>query len=161
MKPSALDLKKLLEALSKEEVDYVLVGGMALVVHGGDLATTDFDLALALDEHNTAKAARALNLLHPLLRGVVPVELDSKAFAGEFVGFLTDAGAVDVINRLSVDGGYQGLRERAVRMKLFGLEIQVASLTDLRSLKSRSSRSKDLEHVREIDAIIRMVSPEE
>lgn len=47
-----LDLKRFAELLDQSDVRYVLVGGMAVVVHGGTRVTQDVDLAIAFDLEN-------------------------------------------------------------------------------------------------------------
>jgi hypothetical protein len=50
----------LLRALANERVDYVLIGGVALGVHGLIRATEDLDLFVRPDAENVAKLRRAL-----------------------------------------------------------------------------------------------------
>jgi hypothetical protein len=64
--------RRLVEALASERVEYVLLGGIALTMHGSMQATFDFDLCYRRDRENLACLARALAPLHPRLRDFPP-----------------------------------------------------------------------------------------
>ena len=50
----------LLEALARDEVDFVLVGGVAGAAHGSSYPTDDLDIAYARDRANLERLAAAL-----------------------------------------------------------------------------------------------------
>jgi len=54
------DLPRLAAALASEEVQYVLVGGLALILRGGRHVTFDADLAIAFNAENRSRVVRAL-----------------------------------------------------------------------------------------------------
>jgi hypothetical protein len=54
--------------LARHDVNYVVVGGLALNLHGVERATMDVDLVVALDAHNLGAAIDAFDAL-----GLVPV----------------------------------------------------------------------------------------
>ncbi len=58
--------------MNAAEVDYLVVGGLAVVLHGYVRATTDVDLIVRLDRENALKAIRALTNLG--LKPRAPVE---------------------------------------------------------------------------------------
>ncbi|PNG52470.1 MULTISPECIES: hypothetical protein [unclassified Variovorax] len=63
----------LLQSLDDAHVDYVLVGGLAVTLHGYQRVTMDVDVVLAMDSANLARfiaCAKAANL-HP----VIPVPI--------------------------------------------------------------------------------------
>lgn len=155
MKSPSLDVETLVRTLAEANVRYVLIGGFALAAHGGDNLTTDFDIALALDDANLDRAAEALNALAPALREA-PVRLDRFAFDAAFVRYQTRAGALDVINRLDPVGGFEGLWSRGEEILLFGYAARVAALLDLLRLKEASERPKDALHAATIRALMRL-----
>ncbi|HEX2251636.1 MAG TPA: hypothetical protein VHQ65_00040 [Thermoanaerobaculia bacterium] len=57
------DIEQVLKALGRAEVRYLVVGGVAVVLHGYLRATADLDLLLALDEVNVRRAVSALEAL--------------------------------------------------------------------------------------------------
>ena len=51
---------KVFEALEREEVDYILIGGFAVILYGLPRVTEDIDLFIKPDENNIKKLKKAL-----------------------------------------------------------------------------------------------------
>jgi hypothetical protein len=68
------DLRALLATFAEGQVDYVVIGGMALVLHGGMRATEDLDIVPDPDPANLDRLCRTLErvdaslLLNPARR---------------------------------------------------------------------------------------------
>ena len=62
------EFQKLLPALIKGEVDFVLVGGVAGIVHGSARVTYDVDLVYSRSDENIARLVRVLAPHAPYLR---------------------------------------------------------------------------------------------
>ncbi len=60
------DLKALLECLLSRDIDFVLIGGFAAVVHGSTMITQDLDICTAITEEGVTKLRDALKDLHPI-----------------------------------------------------------------------------------------------
>jgi Nucleotidyl transferase AbiEii toxin, Type IV TA system len=58
--PDANDLVLLTQALTSFGVEYALIGGTAMAVHGFSRATKDIDLLLPVDAENNARLLQAL-----------------------------------------------------------------------------------------------------
>jgi hypothetical protein len=71
------DFRGLLEALSRGEVEFVLVGGAAAAAHGSIRLTQDLDVACAPSDENLRKLVRALAPLDPCFRGETIAELEA------------------------------------------------------------------------------------
>jgi hypothetical protein len=54
------DFKEFLQLLNSEEVEYLLVGGLAVGIYGYPRATGDLDIWVAATSANAAKIARVL-----------------------------------------------------------------------------------------------------
>jgi hypothetical protein len=52
---------KVLAALDKEQVDYILVGGVAVMLHGIERLTRDIDIFVKMDEKNIRLLRKALH----------------------------------------------------------------------------------------------------
>lgn len=141
------------EAMSSARVDYVLVGGLAVSLHGVVRGTLDVDVVLAMDDANLARfvgAARTMGLAPAL-----PVPLEALADAAQvdawhreknMIAFSlresTPAGlVVDVLVRPTVP--YSELRASAIIRTLGSAEIPVAGVDHLIALKSDTGRSID------------------
>ena len=61
-------LIQILKRLSEHDVRYVLIGGVAAVVHGSPVVTRDVDVCAPLDDENRAKIIDALRGLNPRWR---------------------------------------------------------------------------------------------
>ncbi len=63
-RPACLDdVKAVIESLNRQQVDYLLIGGYALFVHGYHRATTDIDVLVPATMESGAKVKAALMVL--------------------------------------------------------------------------------------------------
>jgi hypothetical protein len=150
----------LLERLVAEKVDFVVVGGLAAVVHGSAAITRDLDITYAGDADNLERLGRALMGLNARLRGVtddVPFVPDGRTLRRTRILTLdTPDGAIDLLAHPEGSPGYERLRERALRAELAGVVVPIASLDDLIAMKTAAGRPKDLVAVEELEAIRRL-----
>ena len=155
-----MSMFNLLAALSDANVDYVLVGGLAVSLHGFQRVTMDVDVVLALDDANLSRfidCARAANL-----KPVAPISIDAlrdPALIDQWhreKGMLSFAlreadlmaTVIDVLVRPVVP--FEVLKRNAV-IKLAGrLTIPVACIDDLIALKTGTGRSKDALDIEEL-----------
>ena len=56
------DFKELLELLNSHEVEYIIVGGFALALHGAPRFTGDLDVFLKADPENAKRVVAALSI---------------------------------------------------------------------------------------------------
>ena len=150
----------LLERLVTGGVDFIVVGGLAAVVHGSAAITRDLDITYSADEDNLERLGRALVGLHATLRGVtddVPFIPDGRTLRRMRILTLdTPEGWIDLLAYPGGAPSYEALRERALRANLAGVEVQIASLDDLIAMKKAAGRPKDLVAVEELEAIRRI-----
>ena len=72
-----MNMFNLISMLAEAEVEFVLVGGLAVALHGYQRVTMDVDVVLAMDASNLRKflsAAKASGL-----RPTIPVDLEALA----------------------------------------------------------------------------------
>src|SRR5947209_2629032 len=98
---SSPDFRQLLLALQQGNVRWVLIGGVAMRIHGSQYTTDDLDLCYARDDGNLAALAEALAPFHPRLRGApegLPFVLDARTLrSGANFTLVTDAADVDLL----------------------------------------------------------------
>jgi len=138
-RPATLeDLKALIRALNEHAVDYLLIGGYALFVHGYYRATTDIDVLVPATEESGRKVREALMVLPD---GVAK-DLDPGWFEeGENIR-VADEFIVDIM--LNAGGEtYDTLKQHAETIDLEGLQIRTINLEGL-LLTKQSMRDKDL-----------------
>ena len=155
----------LFRALDASEARYVVVGGVATVLHGYVRLTADLDLILDLERAAAARAMRALAALG--LRPRVPV--DAEDFADERIRerWTRDEGmqvfslfkpddpllSVDVFAESPI--GFEGLYARAEVCEIEGVPVRIASIPDLIRLKRLADRPRDREDVEQLERILR------
>ena len=158
-----MSMYQILSTLSDANIDYVLVGGLAVTLHGYQRLTMDVDVVLALDDENLAKfvdCAKRANL-----KPVLPIPIDSLRDAALIDQWHREKGmlafglrgpdamatAIDVLVRPLVS--FDKLKRNAVIKRVGPLSIPVASIDDLITLKTGTGRSKDTLDVEELRKI--------
>lgn len=140
-----LDARRIFEALADQEVEYVLIGGMAVQVHGHTRTTQDVDLVPARAPDNLARLAAALESVgaRPAGQGEQTAQKPLVLPPAGIASLDTDAGGVDV--HFSPPGAqpFRALRKRALVVDLNGINIPVASRDDLIAMKRAAGRPID------------------
>jgi hypothetical protein len=148
----ALRAERLLHALSEREVDYVLIGGVAIQAYGHVRTTIDLDVIAAWTEENMGRLSRALSDLQARLRGVdadmlgIDVTDPHVLYKGGNFLMRTPHGDLDVFATEETPGApraYEQLRARAVPVEVFGITILIAHPEDLIRMKSAASQFRD------------------
>lgn len=153
----------LFEALTRHNVRYVVVGGLALNLHGVERATMDVDLAIALDALNLGAAIDAFGALG--LVPVVPVDLDAARDPETLrrwrrernmvaFGVRPREGVGPTVDCL-IDPAvpFAQLAQNALTKSIGDVRIPVASIDDLIALKRAAGRAIDLA---DIEALLRL-----
>ncbi|GHU05185.1 hypothetical protein FACS1894158_07230 [Betaproteobacteria bacterium] len=138
-RPASLeDLKALIQSLNQQQVDYLLIGGYALFVHGYHRATTDIDVLVPATEESGSRVKAALMVLPDQ----AAKDLETGWFAeGENIR-VADAFLVDVM--LNACGEtYDTLKQFAVTVDLDGIPVRTVSLEGLLRTK-QTARDKDV-----------------
>ena len=152
-----LDVKELLNRLASHHVEFVLIGGQAMRVHGSAHITQDVDVCYERSTKNLSALALALAPLHPALRGApagLPFRLDLLTLkAGLNFTLVTDAGDTDLLGEVSGLGGFDGVFAQSEERVLYGLSIRVLSLEGLIAAKKAAGRAKDQGHLLELEEL--------
>lgn len=148
-----LQLVALLHRLAEAEVDFVVVGGVAVIVHGYARFTKDLDITYATNAANLERLGSVLVALGARLRGIdedVPFVPARTLRRTAILTLDTPAGGLDLLVAPDGAGRYDELRARAEVIDLDGVAIRVASLDDLLSMKRAAGRPQD---IADIDAL--------
>lgn len=155
-----LDAEAALRALTRGEVDFVIVGGIAVVLHGAAILTTDLDVVFAPAPENLERLGAVLVGLEARLRGVeedVPFVPDAATLRSiDLLTLNTTAGPLDVLRAPSGAPSYAVLKRRAEVQDLGGFEVCVAAIPDLIAMKHAAGRMKDLAAIEELEVIMRL-----
>ena len=155
-----LDVPEILGALTRRGVDFVVIGGIAAIIHGSPRNTFDVDVCFAPDDANLDALGQVLVEIGARLRGIdedVPFVPDAATLRRvEVLTLITRFGSLDVLARPAGAPRYDVLRDRSERVDASGFFVRVASLPDLISMKRAAGRPKDLADVAELEAIERL-----
>jgi hypothetical protein len=148
LRPAATDFRALIEALTGEGVDFVVVGGVALVVQGAPRTTADLDICYSRDPANLERLSSALAPLNPTLRGApagLPFRLDAPTLrSGLNFSLDTDKGEIDLLGEIIGIGAFAQVAADTVLLELYGKDVRVMSLAALERAKRSAGRLKDL-----------------
>jgi Nucleotidyl transferase AbiEii toxin, Type IV TA system len=138
----------ILDALVRNGVDFVLIGGIAAIVRGSVRPSFDIDIAYGRDRENLERLVSALRQLGATLRGApddVPFLLDADTLArGSHFTFETDFGSLDILHDPEGAPPYAELvRGAGAPEYVEGHRIRVASIDHLIAMKEASARPHD------------------
>ena len=154
MQAENTDFQSVIALLVEANVEFVLIGGLAMISHGASHITTDIDICYDRSAQNLIALVRVLKSCHSRLRNVpadLPFILDERTFNNVFnLTLATDLGAIDLLAEPAGVDSYKGLLERSNEMIVFGKPVRVASLEDLIAMKRAAGRPKDKLHLLEL-----------
>jgi len=150
-------LSQLLQRLCDADVDFVVIGGFAALMHGSTLVTRDLDICAVLSHEDVAKLREALRDLNPTHR-LTPQKLSflTNPDVGVPVQNLyleTEIGAVDILSSVLGVGDFARVRAGSMELQVFGRRCRVISLDDLIRAKEALGREKDQLAAKEMRAI--------
>jgi hypothetical protein len=155
------DYQALIEALTSARVEFVIVGGVAMVLHGSGRVTRDLDICYKRDAEALKRLARALRPFHPTLRGApanLPFVLDAETLrSGLNFTLATTAGDIDLLGEISGLGDYRVVARLAEEMDLYDRPVQVLSLEGLERAKRAAGRARDLVDLADMKQIRRLL----
>ncbi|MGD0453202.1 MAG: hypothetical protein ABSB69_06355 [Solirubrobacteraceae bacterium] len=154
---------ELLLELSGAHVDFVVIGGVAVGVHGFIRATKDLDIVPDPDVANLARLAGVLVEIgadHVGVGDLAPEEFpydptDPHQLA-EGANFRLDTrlGPLDIMQwvaGIEADLAYSELAAQALTVPFRDAQIRVCGLEHLRAMKNAAGRPQDLEDLRRLD----------
>lgn len=152
-----VDLEQLLPVLSKAGVEFIIVGGVAAIIHGSARLTQDLDIVYQRTPDNIARLATALKPFAPYLRGVppgLPFRWDSETIQrGLNFTLVTSAGPLDILGEIAGRGTYETLLPHSRKLSVFGIDCYCLGLDRLIQAKRDAGRPKDLEVIAELEAL--------
>jgi predicted nucleotidyltransferase len=156
----------LFRGLNDANVNYVVVGGLATVLHGYARFTADIDLVINLKKAEAEKAIKALVGMgfksrlpvDPLQFTDLEVRESWRKEKGmEVFSFFDPRNPILTVDLFVYEPiPFHELALRAERMDIDGITVPVCSINDLINLKMKVARPKDIddiEHLREIQRI--------
>ncbi len=151
------DFANLLDRLVNHGVDFVIVGGVAGVVHGCTYVTQDIDICCDFSPSNLLALQRAVSDLNPVHR-MTPqkkkLELTEQGCAQLKNLYLdTREGQLDCLSFLDGLGDYSQAKQESEVIEVEGTKMRVLSLDALVRTKRAMNRPRDKEAVSQLEAI--------
>jgi len=148
---------ELLRRLAEADVEFVVVGGLAVNAWGVVRGTKDVDVVVAPGIENLKRVAEVavacgghVQQDEALLGSTISIA--SALASGEQVAIETDLGRLDVVQGLDGVPSYVDLRSRASEAEIFGVTVAVCSIQDLKAMKQAAGRTRDLADLEDLDA---------
>ena len=141
--------QEILKVLDRHDVRYVLMGGIAAVLHGASNVTTDVDVVPEIGKQNLERLTQALRELDARIRVTgepegVPFDYSPESLARvEMWNLTTKFGDLNIAFTPSGTRGYEDLRKDVVVMRIDGTDVAVASLADVIRSKEAAGRPRD------------------
>jgi hypothetical protein len=146
---------RLIRRLVRADVDFVVVGGVAVVAQASPRFTKDLDICYSLEPENLERLGKLLIRMRATLRGVdedLPFVPDARALRQlQILCLNTPDGGLDLLVEPPGCPPYDRLRRRADVLDLDGVEVRVASIEDLLAMKRAAGRPQDLVDVESLE----------
>jgi hypothetical protein len=146
-----------LRHLTGHKLEFVVIGGLAMITHGSAHVTDDLDICYARTPGHIASLAAAFAAIHPYLRGVppgLPFHFDAETIkAGLNFTLTTDLGPIDLLGEVAGIGDYNHVLRQSQDEIVYGLTVRVLSLEGLIAAKKAAGRAKDQGHVLELEEL--------
>jgi hypothetical protein len=159
-----MDYQTIFQKLNELKIDYLVVGGLAVNLHGVPRMTYDIDLMIHLSSENVRKLvdtlkewgyrpkipADPMDLGNEDKRNSWIQEKEMKAL--NFYSESLPIGEIDLV--ISSPVPYDDLKKRAVEIEVGGEKIPVISIHDLITVKVNAGRKQDLSDVEHLKMIL-------
>jgi hypothetical protein len=161
---AASEMLRVFSALEQAHVRYLVVGGVAVVLHGHLRVTGDLDLVVDLEAHNVQAVLGALASLGYRPRAPVPLDqfadaavrrrwIDDKSMIVFSLWSPSSPGTeVDLFVKEPFE--FASTAARAVVVEIEGARVPVVGLADLIALKRAAGRDKDRQDADALTAIL-------
>lgn len=150
-------IEKIIETLKQHKVQYTLVGGYAVALHGAVRGTVDIDLVIALNKRSFQQTEKALNDIG--LKSKLPVSADDVFnFREEYIekrnliawSFMNPDNPLEIVDIIITEDA----KQMKSTIKTFnGTKIKIAAINDLIRMKKKSGRKQDIEDIKALEKL--------
>lgn len=141
------DFEDFLKLLNKHKIDYMVVGGYALALHGKPRHTGDLDIWIDISEKNAVRLVKVIKEF-----GMDSLGLSKEDFLKE--GYISQIGypplRIDILNSIDGVSFNEASKEMQTIQTEDNLTIKYIGLNDFLTNKKASGRKQDLADIKEI-----------
>ena len=152
-----IELIRAITILVENDVEFVVIGGMAIRSHGSGYLTQDLDICYSRSAENLKNLAKALAPLNPRPRNF-PAELpfiwDDTTLRNS-TNFTLETGLcdIDLLAEVPGLGAYPEVVAESVQIQVDGRPVNVLSIDGLIKAKTTTGREKDIPGLKELEAL--------
>ena len=144
------DFHDFLKAINKHEVDYILVGGYAVILHGYNRVTADMDIWVKCSKQNYHKIEQAfLTFGMPLFD--MTLEKFLKVKSVDVFRFGRKPVAIDLITKIKGLDFDEAFQESEIRI-VDDIPVRLLQYNHLIKAKKSAGRSKDLDDLENLES---------
>ena len=152
------EFEEAVRILNGAGVEFIVIGGVAGVLHGSSRVTLDLDVVYRRTPENIRRLAEGLKTHKAYLRGAppgLPFVWDERTIRnGLNFTLITDFGPLDLLGEVVGGGTYETLLPRSHDMDGFGVRLRVVNLETLIRIKRAAGRPKDFEAIAELELML-------
>jgi len=160
-----IKIKPVIQALASHDVDFVIIGGIAIHAYSSAYITDDFDFAYSRTSKNLKRIAEALAPFKPRFRHFpkeLPFVWDERTLLnGTNFTLETEIGDVDLLGEVAGVGDYQSVKRNSQQVFFYGYEVLILKIDALIDAKKAAGRTKDLLILPELEALRELLAETE
>jgi predicted nucleotidyltransferase len=150
-------IEKVVKSLSKHKVQYALVGGYAVALHGAVRGTVDIDFVIELNQRSYRQAEKALNSIG--LKSKLPITADDVFnFREEYINnrnliawtFSNPDNPLEIVDIIITEDAKQ---MKSIIKIINGTKIKITAIDDLIKMKKKSGRKQDIEDIKALEKL--------
>jgi len=149
---------QVIQSLNNQRVNYAIVGGYAVALHGAIRGTVDIDLVININKLQFLRAEQALSAIG--LQPRLPVSAaEVFDFRAEYIqnknltawSFYNPANPLEVVD-IIITHNLKNIQ--TINKKVDRLNIKVASIPDLIAMKKQAAHPQDIEDVKALEKLL-------
>ena len=142
------DFREFIQSLNDNKVEYMLVGGYAVILHGYRRVTGDMDIWVNRTKENYSRLVKAFAQF-----GLSVFDMSEEKFldadSADVFSFGRPPVSIDILTRLK-GVGFDNAFSRAMQFDENGLIVRFIHLNNLIEAKKASGRYKDLDDIEKL-----------
>lgn len=160
-----VEFEPAIKSLTAAEVDFVIIGGLAVSFHSSGYVTKDLDFCYQRTPENLRKIVLAFESFSPRLRGFpdeLPFAWDERTLQnGTNFTLKTKIGEIDMLGEVAGIGDYDAVEKNSIPAKIYDCDVKILTLDGLIKAKRAAGRTKDLLVLPELEALQELLSETE
>jgi hypothetical protein len=158
-----VEFEPAIKSLTAKEVDFVIVGEIAILFYSPSYITTGkLNFCYLRTTENLKRIVSAFAHFNPRLRGFpedLPFIWDERTLqSGTNFTLKTTIGDIDLLGEVAGVGDYQAVKKESIIARLYDCDVRVLTLEGLIKAKRAAGRTKDLLVLPELEALREMLS---